>query len=82
MGCPIVFPSLDLVLRDAVELAVVQPPNFFGETAGNGAGERFVHFIQTRVKRIDGVEHLGFRELRRKRTAVFGNAVVREHQTP
>ena len=42
---PIVSPSLDLVLRDAVELAVVQPPNFFGEAAGNGAGERFVHFI-------------------------------------
>lgn len=44
-GAPIVSPSLDLVLRDAVELAVVQPPNFFGEAAGNGAGERFVHFI-------------------------------------
>ncbi len=42
---PIVSPLLDLVLRDAVELAVVQPPNFFGEAAGNGAGERFVHFI-------------------------------------
>ena len=72
---PIVSSLFDFVLGDAVELAVIQPPDLFGEAAGDGAGERFVHFVQARVKRVDGVKHLGFRELRRERAAVFGDAV-------
>ena len=67
-----------LVIGNAIQLAIVKPPDLFGETSGDGAGKRLVHLIQTGVERVDGMEHLGFRELGRKRAAVFRDAVMRE----